>query len=159
MLFKKKKQLSQLEREEQEDTNRYEELQANLEKLASQVQELTTVRDQLRVDAASQAPKLERAQQGLDVSRRRALDAGVDMGPEALTTHDVNARTQREENQLILFAMNNALQDHAEDVLPLFESLCNERGIVRPSRPPSAASVGSRPGSSRMSSARASPPL
>merc|ERR1712125_318334 len=33
VLFKKKKQLSQLEREEQEDQHRYEELQANLDKL------------------------------------------------------------------------------------------------------------------------------
>merc|ERR1711898_63436 len=36
VLFRKKKQLSQLEREEQEDTHRYEELQANLNKLNSQ---------------------------------------------------------------------------------------------------------------------------
>merc|ERR1719162_638603 len=33
VLFKKKKQLSQLEREEQEDSHRYEELQGNLDKL------------------------------------------------------------------------------------------------------------------------------
>merc|ERR1719281_2207067 len=51
VLFKKKKQLSQLEREEQEDTHRYEELQANLNKLASQVQELTAARNQLRMDS------------------------------------------------------------------------------------------------------------
>merc|ERR1719162_2854387 len=36
VLFKKKKQLSQLVREEQEDTSRYEELQANLNKLHEQ---------------------------------------------------------------------------------------------------------------------------
>merc|ERR1719191_2247587 len=41
VLFKKKKQLSQLEREEQEDTHRYEELQSNLQKIAAQVQEYT----------------------------------------------------------------------------------------------------------------------
>merc|ERR1719409_2113962 len=154
VLFKKKKQLSQLEREEQEDTHRYEELQANLNKLASQVQELTAARDQLRLDGEAQRPKLERAEQALEVSRRRAVDAGVDMGQEAPTTLDVQTRTLRDQNQSVLYAMNNALQDHAEDVLPLFESLCNEKGIARPSRPPSAASAGSRPGSSRMSSAR-----
>merc|ERR1719436_1578769 len=38
VLFKKKKQLQQLEREEQEDTHRYDELQANLEQLAGQGQ-------------------------------------------------------------------------------------------------------------------------
>merc|ERR1711953_1557213 len=58
VLFKKKKQLSALEREEQEDTHRYEELQANMNRLASQVQEYTAARDQLRVDADSQQPKL-----------------------------------------------------------------------------------------------------
>merc|ERR1712048_580699 len=41
VLFKKKKQLSALEREEQEDTHRYDELQSNLQKIAAQVQELT----------------------------------------------------------------------------------------------------------------------
>merc|ERR1712162_76938 len=39
VVFKKKKQLSALEREEQEDTHRYEELQVNLQKLAGQVQD------------------------------------------------------------------------------------------------------------------------
>merc|ERR1712139_273556 len=144
VLFKKKKQLSQLEREEQEDTHRYEELQANLNKLASQVQELTAARDQLRLDGEAQRPKLDRAEQALEVSRRRAVDAGVDMGQEAPTTLDIQTRSLRDQNQSILFAMNNALQDHVEDVLPLFESLCNEKGIARPSRPPSA--VGSAGG-------------
>merc|ERR1712139_642803 len=154
VLFKKKKQLSALEREEQEDTHRYDELQSNLQKLASQVQDYAGARDQLRVDADSQQPKLERAHQALEVSRQRAQQAGVDMGQEAPTTLDIQTRTLREQNQAILFAMNNALQDHAEDVLPVFESLCSEKGLNRPSRPPSAASAGSRPGSSRLSSAR-----
>merc|ERR1712100_210745 len=151
---KKKKQLSQLQREEQEDTHRYDELQSNLQKLASQVQDYAGARDQLRVDADSQQPKLERAHQALEVSRQRAQQAGVDMGQEAPTTIDIQTRTLREQNMAIIYAMNNALQDHAEDVLPVFESLCSEKGLNRPSRPPSAASVGSRPGSSRLSSAR-----
>merc|ERR1711959_708625 len=158
VLFKKKKQLSQLQREEQEDNHRYEELQANLNKLASQVQELSAARDQLRLDSEAQRPKLERAEQALEVSRRRAVEAGVDMGQDAPTTLDVQTRTLRDQNQSVLYAMSNALQDHVEDVLPLFESLCNEKGLVRPSRPPSAASAGSRPGSSRLSSARSPPP-
>merc|ERR1719271_565052 len=54
VLFKKKKQLSQLEREEQEDTHRYEELQANLNKLASHVQELNAARDQLQMHTDAQ---------------------------------------------------------------------------------------------------------
>merc|ERR1712178_128095 len=48
VLFKKKKQLSSLEKEEQEDAHRYDELQANLQKMASQVQEYAAARDQLR---------------------------------------------------------------------------------------------------------------
>merc|ERR1719345_229742 len=154
VLFKKKKQLSQLEREEQEDTHRYQELQANMDRLAQSAQDFSGARDQLRLDSESQQPKLARADQSLEESRRRAVAAGVDMGQEAPTTLDVQTRTLKDQNQSILFAMMNALQDHAEDVLPLFESLCNEKGIVRPSRPPSAASQGgSRPGSG-MSSAR-----
>merc|ERR1711990_1046909 len=158
VLFKKKKQLSQLEREEQEDQHRYEELQANLDKLNQQLQDLNAARDQLRLDAEAQLPKLERAEQSLEVSRRRAIEAGVDMGQDAPTTLDIQTRTLRDQNQSVLYAMNNALQDHPEDVLPLFESLCNEKGIARPSRPASAASGGSRPGSSRLSSARSPPP-
>lgn len=163
VLFKKKKQLSQLEREEQEDTHRYEELQGNLDKLSAQVQDLTQAREGLRLDTEQQQPKLERAQQALEVSRRRALDAGVDMGQEAPTTLDIQTRSLRDQNQSFLFAMSNALQEHTEDVLPLFESLCNEKGIARPSRPPSAAgsAAGSRPGSSRsgIGSGRSPPPL
>merc|ERR1712118_592931 len=123
VLFKKKKQLSQLEREEQEDTHRYEELQANLEKLASQAQELSSARDHLRLEAEGQQPKMERGEQTLEESRRRAVAAGVDMGADAPTTLDVQTRSLRDQNQAILYAMNNALQDHAEDVLPLFEAL------------------------------------
>merc|ERR1711937_138917 len=158
VLFKKKKQLSQLEREEQEDTSRYEELQVNLDRLGQQLQDLEAAKVQLQVDGDQQRPKLERAEQALEVSRRRAVEAGVDMGQEAPTTLDIQTRSLRDQNQSILYAMNNALQDHPEDVLPLFESLCNEKGIARPSRPASAASGGSRPGSSRLSSARSPPP-
>merc|ERR1711871_40464 len=149
-----KKQLPQLVREEQEDTSRYEELQANMNKLGQQLEALHSEKEKLQLDAEAQRPKLERAEQALAVSRRRAVDAGVEMEPEAPTTLDIQTRSLRDQNQAVLFAMSNALRDHTEDVLPLFESLCNEKGIARPSRPPSAASVGSRPGSSRQSSAR-----
>merc|ERR1712039_241311 len=83
VLFKKKKVLTQLEREQQEDIKRYEEVQGNLEKIAAQVQEYTVARDQLRADIEAQGPKLERAGQALEVSRRRAADAGVDLGAES----------------------------------------------------------------------------
>merc|ERR1719191_1973989 len=63
VLFKKKKQLQQLEREEQEDSHRYEELQANLDRLTQQVQELTAARDTLRMDTEAQQAKIERAEQ------------------------------------------------------------------------------------------------
>merc|ERR1712159_226766 len=48
VLFKKKKQLSQLVREEQEDSSRYEELQANLNKLNQQLEDLHMAREQLQ---------------------------------------------------------------------------------------------------------------
>merc|ERR1711988_951395 len=57
VLFKKKKQLSALERDEQEDTARYDEVQANLNRLQAQVQEYTAARDQLYVDIEAQQPK------------------------------------------------------------------------------------------------------
>merc|ERR1712048_228391 len=155
VLFKKKKVLTSLEREEQEDVKRYEELQGNLEKLDSHVNELTAARDILRHDIDSQATKIERAQQVLENSMRRADDAGIDLGPESPATLDIEARSLKDRNQSVLFALSNALQEHVEDVLPLFESLCNEKGIARPSRPPSVAS--SRPGSSRSSMLGRSP--
>merc|ERR1719409_166307 len=59
VLFKKKKQLSQLEREEQEDTHRYEELQANLDKLSAQVQDLTQAREALKLDTDQEPERPE----------------------------------------------------------------------------------------------------
>merc|ERR1711959_229102 len=61
VLFKKKKQLSQLVREEQEDTSRYEELQANMNKLGQQLEALSQEKDKLQMDAEAQRPKLDRA--------------------------------------------------------------------------------------------------
>lgn len=155
VLFKKKKQLSALERDEQEDTARYDEMQANLNRLQAQVQEYTAAREQLRIEIDSQQPRIERAEQALEVSRARAQQAGVPMDLESPETLDIQTRTLKDQNQSILYAMSTALQDHAEDVLTLFESLCNEKGIARPSRPPSAGS--DRPFSAG-SSARGSPP-
>merc|ERR1711988_257905 len=59
VLFKKKKQLSALERDEQEDTARYDEMQANLNRLQAQVQEYTAAREQLRIEIDSQQPRIE----------------------------------------------------------------------------------------------------
>merc|ERR1712187_36668 len=59
VLFKKKKMLAQLEREEKEDLKRYEEIRGNLDKLAAQVQDLTAARDTLKLDTEQQRPKLE----------------------------------------------------------------------------------------------------
>jgi len=146
VLFKKKKVLTQLEQEAQEDVQRYEELQRSMQQLEAQVNELTAARDVLRQDIATQGPKIERAQQTLAAAQTRAIQSGVDLDPEAPAAIDVKARGLREQNQSLLFALSNALQDYGEDVLPLFETLCNERGVAMPSRPPSAAS---RPGSGR----------
>lgn len=147
VLFKKKKVLTQLDKEEQEDVRRYEELQANLQQLDGQVREMHSVRDVLRQDIDAQAVKLDRAAQALEISRRRAIDAGLNLAGDSPAALDIETRALRDQNQSVIFALQNALQDHAEDVLPLFESLCGERGIPRPNRPPSGGS--SRPGSSR----------
>jgi len=146
VLFKKKKVLTQLEQEAQEDVQRYEELQRSMQQMEAHVNELTAARDVLRQDIGTQAPKIERAQQTLANAQTRAIQSGVDLAPEAAAAVDVKARGLREQNQSLLFALSNALQDYGEDVLPLFENLCAERGVAMPSRPPSAAS---RPGSGR----------
>jgi len=151
VLFKKKKVMAQLEQEAQEDVQRYEELQHSLEGLDGQVNELTAARDVLHQDIGQQAGKVDRANQSREAARARADQAGVDLSAESPATVDIEARALREENQSVLFALNNLLQEYPEDVLPLFESLCAERGVARPSRPPSAAS---RPGSSRASFGR-----
>jgi coiled-coil domain-containing protein 39 len=153
VLFKKKKLMMQLEQEAQEDVQRYEELQRNLQSLEGQVQELAGARGVLRQDINAQAAKIDRAQQAVETAKRRATEVGVDLGPESPPTLDIEAKSLKEQNQSVLFALSNVLQDYPEDVLPLFESLCQERGVTRPSRPSSASS---RPGSSRLG--RGSPP-
>jgi len=147
VLFKKKKVMAQLEQEAQEDVQRYEEMQNSFQGLEARVNELSAARDVLRQDIDVQGPKIERAQQSMDAARARAEQAGVDLAENSPPLLDIATRGLREQNQSVLFALNNLLQDYGEDVLPLFESLCHERGVARPSRPPSAA--GSRPGSSR----------
>merc|ERR1711904_336243 len=61
VLFKKKKMLAQLEREEKEDLKRYEELRGQHENLGAHVNELAASRDSLAGDIDPQAPKLDRA--------------------------------------------------------------------------------------------------
>lgn len=159
VLFKKKKALTQLEKEEQEDMQRYDELQNHLHQLHSHFGELQAAREVLISDIESQKPKLARAQQVFDSTKRRAVEAGLELTPNSDVMLDLEVRGLRDEHQSVLFAMGNALQDHTEDVYPLFNSLCAEKGLARPSRPPSVAS--SRPQSSRSSyglSARTPPP-
>lgn len=158
VLFKKKKQLATLEREEQEDAHRYDELQANLDRLTATVRELTSQRDQMHMDLDGQLPKMDRAKQTLDVSKRRGRDSGVPMESESPQMLDIQARNLRDQNQSFIYSMNEALQHHPEDVFQLFESLCNDKGIARSSRPPSGNSAGSRPQSSRSSFQARSPP-
>mmetsp|Transcript_71485 Transcript_71485/g.149443 ORF Transcript_71485/g.149443 Transcript_71485/m.149443 type:complete len:890 (+) Transcript_71485:208-2877(+) len=152
VLFKKKKVLSQLEREEDEDRKRYEELQSNIDQLNSHVSEMIAARDGLTQEIASQQEKLDRASRALEVARRRALDAGVELAPEAPPGLDLETRSLKDQSQSVLFSLSTALQDHQDDVLPLFQAVCNEKGVGLPSRPPSVA--GSRPGSSRASGRR-----
>lgn len=146
VLFRKKRVLSQLEREQQEDIRRHEELTANIEQLEGRVAELDAGKAQLRSEIEAGVPKLERAQQVLQTARQRAAENGIDLAQEAPATLEAETSAMRHENKSVLSALGNALQDHAEAVLPLFESLCNEKGIARPSRPPSTSS--SRPDSS-----------
>jgi len=153
VLFKKKKQLTQLQREEQEDHKRYEELQQNFERVQADSQQLNALLARIQEDVQAQGEKMERANQALEVSVRRATNAGVEMAEDSAASLDIMTRALRDENQSVIHALANALQDHSEDVLPLFESLCAEKGITKPSRPPSGAS--SRPGSGRSNSALA----
>merc|ERR1719217_738468 len=145
VLFRKKKNVNQLEKEFEEDTNRYEELQGNVERLDSQVRELMGAKDLLDREVEDQQGKLDRAERQMEVKRKQAQEAGLDLSQESPQVLDVELRTSRDMNQSVLWALSNALRDHTQDVLPLFESLCSEKNIQMPSRPPSAAS---RPGSS-----------
>jgi len=147
VLFKKKKVMAQLEQEAQEDVQRYEEMQSSFQGLEDRVNELTAARDVLRQDLEAQGPKIERGQNAMAAAQARAEQAGVELTQDSPALLDIETRGLREQNQSVLFALQNLLQDYAEDVLPLFESLCHERGVSLPSRPPSAAA--SRPGSSR----------
>lgn len=147
VLFKKKKVLAQLEREEQQDVKQYEELQANLEQLNTHVGEMAAAREGLQQEISAQREKLDRAARAFEVAQRRAVDSGVDLAPGGPAGLDLDTRSLRDQNQSVLFSINNALQDHQDDVLPLFQAVCHEKGVGLPSRPPSVA--GSRPGSSR----------
>lgn len=147
VLFRKKKAMAQLDREEEEDRKRHEELQANLKSLEVQRQNLTAERDVLDHDLHAQNPKLERAAATKESWTRRAMEAGVELTAEAPHTLDIDTKCLKDLNQSVVASLGTALQEHP-DVLRLFVSLCAEKGVVRPPRPPSAAS---RPPSGRTS--------
>merc|ERR1711904_111908 len=58
VLFKKKKQLAQLEKDEQQDRARYEENEVHLDRLNAQVQELGAMSEQIRMDRENQQAKI-----------------------------------------------------------------------------------------------------
>eukprot|EP00929_Paragymnodinium_shiwhaense_P117403 TRINITY_DN8793_c0_g1_i4.p1 TRINITY_DN8793_c0_g1~~TRINITY_DN8793_c0_g1_i4.p1 ORF type:complete len:740 (-),score=203.63 TRINITY_DN8793_c0_g1_i4:416-2635(-) len=146
VLFKKKKVLGQMDRELKEDTKRYEEVRSNLEGLDSHVTELGAAQQMVSQELEAQTGKMERASQALEMSKSRAGEVGVDLAPESAASVEIEARNLGDQNTSVVYALNNSLQDYyAEDVLPLFESLCDEKQIHRPSRAPSVAS--SRPAS------------
>lgn len=149
VLFRKRRNLAQLDREEEEDTRRYEELEGHLNELRTHLDLLQSAHDTLTHDLADQAPKLERAEWGLNSKKEQATAAGVDLNPEAVPALAIELDGMRDQNKSILHSLHTVLQEHSEDVLPLFDSLCAEKGIQRPSRPPSAAGSGggSRPSS------------
>jgi len=147
VLFRKKKAMAQLDREEEEDRKRHEELQANLKSLEIQRQNLTAERDVLDHDLHAQNPKLERVAATKESWTRRAMEAGVELTAEAPHTLDIDTKCLKDLNQSVVASLGTALQEHP-DVLRLFVSLCAEKGVVRPPRPPSAAS---RPPSGRTS--------
>jgi len=144
VLFKKKKVLGQMDRELKEDTKRYEEVRRNLDSLDQHVTELVAAQENVTHELDAQTGKMERASQALETSKRRAEEVGVDMSAESAATVEIEARNLADENTSVVYSLNNSLQDYyQEDVLPLFESLCDEKMIHRPSRAPSVAS--SRP--------------
>jgi chromosome segregation ATPase len=151
VLFTRRRELSRLEREEQEDARRYEELQAALEELATQVRSLESARDMMDQEMQQHEPRLERAIRSWEEWQNKAETAGLEMTQDSPAMLDLNAQGQRDRNKRVLLALSNVLHDDAH-VLQLFESLCRERGVVRPSRPPTP---GSRPASGA-SSARPS---
>merc|ERR1712187_838310 len=65
VLFKKKKMLAQLEREEKEDLKRYEELRTQHQSLGTHVNQLAEARDALAAEIDGQAAKLDRAEASL----------------------------------------------------------------------------------------------
>ncbi|CAL1173932.1 unnamed protein product [Cladocopium goreaui] len=68
----------------------------------------------LRQDVDAQTSKAQRAEQAVETARARAIQAGVDLAPEAPPAVDLQARGVREQNQSMLFALSNALQDYTE---------------------------------------------
>merc|ERR1719321_1945615 len=83
VLYKKKQSLAQLEKEEEEDSRRYEELQANLEQLRDQVGELQGAQEVLLRDIEDQRPKIERAERAGEQKRQQAATAGADLAPDS----------------------------------------------------------------------------
>merc|ERR1739841_449502 len=82
VLFRKRRNLAQLDREEEEDTRRYEELEGHLNELRTQLDLLQSAHDTLTHDLAEQAPRLERAEWALNGKKEQATSAGVDLHPE-----------------------------------------------------------------------------
>jgi len=147
VLFKNKKTLRRLEDDLRVDFDRYHEIQVNLEGLQDQSQQLTAARDAIQYDLDSLKPKLDRARQALEVSRRKAMNAGIDLGPDSLSMVENETKNLKDNNLCVLYALENALQDHPDDVLPFFHNLCTLQGVTPPTRPPSI--MGSRPPSGR----------
>merc|ERR1719238_930202 len=90
VLFKRKKGLAQLTREQEEDAQRFDELQANVQKLDQLNNELSGHRDMLRADLEEQRPKLERAERALEAKRQQAFASGVAMDPDSPATLDID---------------------------------------------------------------------
>lgn len=144
VLYKKKKSLAQLEKELEEDTRRAEEAQTNVERMDGAVREWMGQKEVLDRDLEEQAGRADRAQRTAEQRRQEAQSAGVHLAEDSAAMMEIDLANAKEETNSILYALGSALQEHP-DALPLFQSLCDDKGMMVPSRPASASR--SRPGS------------
>jgi len=170
VLFKKKKQLGQLDKEYEEDERRHEEIVHHRQQLNDHIRDLLQARENINNDLEEQRVKIERARNGMQRAKQQAVDAGNlpdgDTREITVAELDVVVKVGQQETQALLQTVHDAVSRHS-DVVPLLNSLLQEKGLPVPagsrpgsrqeSRPESAASRrSSRQGSSRPESARSS---
>mmetsp|Transcript_91480 Transcript_91480/g.244969 ORF Transcript_91480/g.244969 Transcript_91480/m.244969 type:complete len:925 (-) Transcript_91480:135-2909(-) len=169
VLFKKKKQLGQLDKEYEEDERRHEEIVHHRQQLNDHIRDLLQARENINNDLEEQRVKIERARNGMQRAKQQAVEAGNlpdgDTREITVAELDVVVKVGQQETQALLQTVHDAVSRHS-DVVPLLNSLLQEKGLPVPassrpgsrqeSRPESAASRRSSRQSSRPESARSS---